>query len=39
MKGHEDGARPFFSCPRLGGEVELTRERERHILDHHPDTA
>lgn len=24
-------------CPRLGGEVELTAEREGHILERHPD--
>lgn len=24
-------------CPYLGGEVELSSERERHIADHHPD--
>jgi len=27
----------LFSCPRLGTEVELSEERERHIRDHHPD--
>jgi len=26
-----------FSCPYLGGEVELSDERERHIAEHHPD--
>jgi hypothetical protein len=26
-----------FSCPYLKGEVELTRERERHIAERHPD--
>jgi hypothetical protein len=26
-----------FSCPYLGGEVELTEERERHIGDRHPE--
>ncbi len=26
-----------FPCPYLGGEVELTAERERHIAAHHPD--
>jgi len=26
-----------FSCPYLGGEVELTEERERHIAQRHPD--
>ncbi len=24
-------------CPYLGGEVELTQEREKHIEEHHPD--
>ena len=26
-----------FGCPYLGGEVELTDERERHILERHCD--
>jgi hypothetical protein len=26
-----------FPCPYLGGEVELSDERERHIAQHHPD--
>jgi hypothetical protein len=26
-----------FLCSYLGGEVELTEERERHIAEHHPD--
>lgn len=26
-----------FPCPHLGGEVELTEERERHIAERHPD--
>jgi hypothetical protein len=26
-----------FPCPYLGGEVELTTERERHITQRHPD--
>ena len=26
-----------FSCPLLGGEVELTEERERHIAERHPE--
>jgi len=26
-----------FPCPYLGGEVELSEERERHITEHHPD--
>jgi hypothetical protein len=26
-----------FACPFLGGEVQLTDERERHIAEHHPD--
>ncbi|MDX2240619.1 MAG: hypothetical protein NW224_08050 [Leptolyngbyaceae cyanobacterium bins.302] len=26
-----------FSCPYLGGEVELTEEREQHITATHPD--
>lgn len=26
-----------FPCSYLGGEVELSDERERHITDHHPD--
>jgi len=26
-----------FPCPYLGGEVELSEERERHITQHHPD--
>jgi len=27
----------LFSCPYLGGQVELTDERERHIAKQHPD--
>ena len=26
-----------FPCPRLGGEVELTAEREGHVRERHPD--
>jgi hypothetical protein len=26
-----------FACPKLGGEVELTAEREGHIRERHPD--
>jgi len=26
-----------FSCPYLGGEVDLSDERERHISQHHPE--
>ena len=26
-----------FSCPYLGGDVELSEERERHIGERHPD--
>ncbi len=26
-----------FPCPYLRGNVEFTDERERHIIDHHPD--
>lgn len=26
-----------FPCPYLGGEVELSGERERHISQHHPE--
>jgi len=26
-----------FSCPYLASEVELTEEREKHILERHPD--
>ena len=26
-----------FPCPYLGGDVELTDERERHIAERHPD--
>jgi hypothetical protein len=26
-----------FQCPRLGGDVELTAEREGHIRERHPD--
>ena len=26
-----------FPCPYLGGEVELSDERERHVAEHHPD--
>lgn len=29
----------FFPCPALGGLVELSPERERHILDRHPELA
>ena len=28
---------PFFECPYLRGEVELTEDRERHIAENHPD--
>lgn len=28
---------PYFPCPYLGGEVELTEERERHIAQSHPE--
>lgn len=28
---------PAFVCPYLGREVELSRERERHIAERHPD--
>ena len=27
----------FLPCPYLGNDVELSDERERHILGHHPD--
>jgi hypothetical protein len=27
----------YFPCPYLCGEVELTREREQHILERHPE--
>jgi len=27
----------LFPCPHLGGDVELTPERERHIAERHPD--
>lgn len=27
----------FLACPYLGTDVELTAEREQHILRHHPD--
>ena len=27
----------FFACPYLGGPVELTRERERHVRNRHPE--
>jgi hypothetical protein len=26
-----------FPCPYLNGQVELTEERERHIVERHPD--
>ena len=26
-----------FACPYLGGEVQLTEEREKHIAENHPD--
>jgi hypothetical protein len=26
-----------FPCPYLGGEVELSDDREQHIAEHHPD--
>jgi hypothetical protein len=32
---HEPGRR--FPCPFLAGEVELTAEREAHILERHPE--
>jgi len=28
---------PWFDCPSLGGQIELTAERERHIAERHPD--
>ena len=28
----------FFSCPHLGATVELTQEREKHIMQNHPGT-
>jgi hypothetical protein len=31
------GAASVFSCPYLGGEVELSHERETHIAERHPD--
>jgi hypothetical protein len=34
---HEHGSPRRFACPFLAGEVELTTEREGHILDHHPE--
>jgi hypothetical protein len=37
VTSHEPGRDRHFDCPLLGGEVELTSERERHILDHHPE--
>ncbi len=27
----------FFPCPYLGGDVEFSAERERHIAEEHPD--
>ena len=27
----------LFACPYLKGEVELSEERERHILERHPE--
>ena len=27
----------LIECPYLGGQVELTDEREKHIAEHHPD--
>jgi len=27
----------LLSCPYLGGDVELTEERERHVRERHPD--
>jgi hypothetical protein len=27
----------YLSCPYLGGEVEFSQERERHIAERHPD--
>jgi hypothetical protein len=27
----------WFPCPYLGGEVDLSEEREVHIAEHHPD--
>ena len=28
---------PYFACPYLNKEVELTEEREKHIAERHPD--
>ena len=28
---------PWFSCPYLDAQVELTKEREKHIAEQHPD--
>ncbi|MBM4273751.1 MAG: hypothetical protein FJ134_04700 [Deltaproteobacteria bacterium] len=30
---------PQFACPYLKGEVELTQERENHIIERHPELA
>jgi hypothetical protein len=27
----------WFSCPYLHGKIELSKEREKHIAEHHPD--
>jgi hypothetical protein len=37
VKSHEGDPRPRFPCPLLGGEVELSSERERHIQERHPE--
>lgn len=37
VKNHESEPRLRFGCPLLGGEVELTPERERHIQARHPE--
>jgi hypothetical protein len=37
MPGPWGSYRVRFSCPYLAGEVELTEEREKHIVERHPE--
>jgi len=36
-KGERNSTMTRFRCPHVNGEVELTDEREQHIVENHPD--
>lgn len=36
-KGERDSTMTRFRCPHVNGDVELTDEREQHIVENHPD--